>query len=92
MLSALKFHFNLLPVRMKRKQAEQMDVMISLAKDFFNLSIFLLLAAFQSLGENRIICTDFITHIRLEDLHNSKASYQDYYTYFFILSSSKFEI
>lgn len=60
-----------------------MDVMISLAKEFFNLSIFLLLAAFQSLRENRIICTAFITCITLEDLHNSssEASYQDYDTY-----------
>lgn len=52
-------------------RAKQMDVMISLAKEFFNLSIFLLLAAFQSLRENRIICTAFIKCITLEDLHNS---------------------
>lgn len=47
-----------------------MDVMIFLAKEFFNLSIFQLLTSFQSLRENRIICTAFVTCIRLEDLHN----------------------
>lgn len=70
-MSVLKPCFNLVSVCMKKERAKQMDVMISLANEFLNLSIFLLLAAFRSLRENRIFCAAFITHIKLEDLHNS---------------------
>lgn len=54
---------------MHEGRAKQVDVIISLAKELFNLSIFLLVTAFQSLRENRIICTASIICIRFEDLH-----------------------